>query len=96
MRAMIRSAWQDVRYTLRKLRNVPAFAITAVSVLALGLGTGGTMAWFAVSLAQSYIFGVKPHDVRTFAAVPLVLAAACMVAAWLPARRAASVDPILA
>jgi ABC-type lipoprotein release transport system permease subunit len=54
------------------------------------------MAWFAVKLASSYIYGVRAHDALTFAAVVFVLAAASSLAAWLPARRAAAVDPILA
>jgi ABC-type lipoprotein release transport system permease subunit len=54
------------------------------------------MAWFAVSLARSYIFGVQPHDGLTFAAVILVLASASFLAAWLPARHAASIEPMQA
>jgi len=68
----------------------------ALVLVSLGLAAGMALAWFAVSLARSYIFGVQPHDALTFAAVLLVLAAASFAAAWLPARRAASVDPILA
>jgi len=49
-----------------------------------------------VRFASSYIYGVKAHDALTFATVAVVLGAASFVAAWLPARRAASVDPILA
>jgi ABC-type lipoprotein release transport system permease subunit len=54
------------------------------------------MAWFAVRFASGYIFGVEAHDALTFAAVIVVLAVASFFAAWLPARRAAAVDPILA
>jgi len=68
----------------------------ALLLVAAGLSIGGVMAWFAVRFASSYIYGVQAHDGLTFAAVVVVLAAASMVAAWLPARRAASVDPILA
>jgi predicted permease len=68
----------------------------ALLLVAVGLSIGGVLAWFAVTLARTYIFGVQPHDTLTFTAVVLVLAAASFVAAWLPARRAAAVDPILA
>ena len=68
----------------------------ALLLVALGLATGGIMAWFAAKLASGYIFGVQAHDGLTFTAVVLVLAAASFLAAWLPARRAAAVDPILA
>jgi ABC-type antimicrobial peptide transport system permease subunit len=68
----------------------------ALLLVAVGLAIGGALAWFAVRLASSYIYGVQAHDGLTFTAVVLILAAACMIAAWLPARRAAAVDPILA
>ena len=68
----------------------------ALLLVGIGLTIGGVLAWFAVRFASSYIYGVQAHDGLTFAAVVVVLAAASMVAAWLPARRAASVDPILA
>lgn len=68
----------------------------AMLLVGVGLAAGLALAWFAVSLARSYIFGVRVHDAMTFAAVLAVLAAASLLAAWLPARRAASVDPILA
>jgi ABC-type antimicrobial peptide transport system permease subunit len=65
-------------------------------MIAVGLAIGTGMAWFAVRFASSYIYGVRAHDGLTFAAVVFVLAAASLIAAWLPARRAVSVDPILA
>jgi ABC-type antimicrobial peptide transport system permease subunit len=61
-----------------------------------GLTIGGVLAWFAAAVTRSYIFGVQAHDALTFTAVVVVLAAASLVAAWLPARRAASIDPNLA
>ena len=68
----------------------------ALLLVGFGLIIGGALSWFAVKLASSYIYGVQAHDGLTFAAVVVVLAATSVVAAWLPARRAASVDPILA
>jgi predicted permease len=68
----------------------------ALLLVVAGLTIGGALAWFAVKFASSYIYGVKAHDGLTFIAVVLVLAAASFFAAWLPARRAAAVDPILA
>jgi predicted permease len=68
----------------------------ALLLVAAGLTLGAVLAWFATLLARSYIFGVGSHDGLTFTAVVAVLAAASLVAAWLPARRAASVDPMLA
>ncbi len=68
----------------------------ALLLVAAGLAIGGLLAWFAVRLTGGYIYGVRAHDGLTFAAVVVVLAAASFLAAWLPARRAAAVDPILA
>ncbi len=68
----------------------------ALLLAGIGLAAGFALAWFAVTLAKGYIYGVEAHDAVTFSAVLLVLALVSLAAAWLPARRAASVDPILA
>jgi putative ABC transport system permease protein len=68
----------------------------ALVLVAAGLGAGGVVASFAVRFAKGYIYGVESHDALTFSVVVGVLAAASFFAAWLPARRAAAVDPILA
>lgn len=68
----------------------------ALILVAFGLAAGSCLAWFATRLAGAYVWGVRPHDFITFAAVSLTLAAASIVAAWLPARRAAAIDPIQA
>ena len=68
----------------------------ALLLVGVGLSIGGVLAWFTVKFTSGYIYGVQAHDALTFTAVVLVLAAASFIAAWLPARRAASVDPILA
>lgn len=68
----------------------------ALLMVGVGLALGGGLAWFATTFARSYIFGVQAHDGLTFAVVISVLAASAFAAAWLPARRAAAVDPILA
>jgi predicted permease len=68
----------------------------ALLLVVIGLATGGMLAWFAVQFAKGYIYGVQAHDALTFTAVVIVLASSSFLAAWLPARRAASIDPILA
>jgi hypothetical protein len=40
-------------------------------------------------------YGIHPHDALTFAAVPAFLAVIALVACWIPARRAASVEPMM-
>ena len=68
----------------------------AFLLVGMGIASGAAMAWFAVSLTSSYIFGVQAHDGFTFASVAIVLAAAAFLAAWIPARHAASIEPMQA
>ncbi len=60
--------------------------------LAVGLLVGAALG----QLAKSQLFGVTPYDPLTFAGVPLFLAAIALFAAWLPASRAARIDPQIA
>jgi ABC-type antimicrobial peptide transport system permease subunit len=62
--------------------------LAAVGVL-IGLGAAVAVTRFMSSL----LFGVGALDPLTYAGVALALAAAAVVASWLPARRAAAVDP---
>jgi ABC-type antimicrobial peptide transport system permease subunit len=59
--------------------------------IALAIGLPG--AWMAAKLADSFLYGVRPHDLVTFTAVPIILAGIALLACWIPARRAARVDP---
>jgi ABC-type lipoprotein release transport system permease subunit len=47
-------------------------------------------------LVSRFLYGVGGLDPVTFAAIPLVLVGVALGAAWLPARRAARVDPVQA
>jgi ABC-type antimicrobial peptide transport system permease subunit len=67
-------------------------AILAGAGLALGLAT----AWAFRGLLSRMLFHVGPTDLAVFALVGLVLAAVALLASWLPARRAARVDPMVA
>ncbi len=68
----------------------------ALLLVSAGLACGTVAAWFAVSMARSYIYGVNAHDGVTFLSVALVLALAAFTAAWIPARHAASIEPMQA
>jgi len=68
----------------------------AMRITAIGLGVGIVLAAGAGQLLRSQIFGVSPLDPVTFVGVVLLLGAVALLAAWLPARRAARVDPIVA
>ncbi|MDB4873786.1 MAG: permease [Gemmatimonadetes bacterium] len=65
-------------------------------LLAAGLVVGLTGALFATRLLRGMLFGITPHDPATLGAVALVLAAVGVAACWLPAARAARVDPAVA
>ena len=60
----------------------------------LGVGLGIALALSMKGLVKSLLFGVTAADPATFAGVGIVLIGAAMIASYLPARRAASVDPI--
>jgi ABC-type antimicrobial peptide transport system permease subunit len=68
------------------------------SLAVAGLGVlGGSVAALALSrVLASALFGVKPWDPVTFVGTAALLMAAAAAASWLPARRAASVDPVVA
>ena len=63
-------------------------------LVAMGVALGAAGAVAAARLMQSLLFGTTPWDAPTLGAVAVVLAAAAMLASYLPARRAASVNPI--
>ena len=62
----------------------------------LGVGIGILGALGLKTLLKSLLFGVTPTDPVTFGGVAFVLVASAMIATYLPARRAAAVDPIIA
>jgi predicted permease len=64
--------------------------------LAFGLPAGLLAAVGLTRFLQSLLFGVASIDPVTFAAAAAVLTGVALVAAWAPARRAASIDPVLA
>jgi predicted permease len=84
-----------------------ALGATPVSVLRLVVGDGMrvTIGGIAIGVAaaiaatrfiQTLLFGVKPTDPVTYAAVIGALAIAAVLASYMPARRAANVDPMVA
>ena len=65
-----------------------ALALAMIGV-AIGLGAAAGL----MRLMKSLLYEISPLDPMTYAAVPLVLVVAAVLASYLPARRAASVDP---
>jgi ABC-type antimicrobial peptide transport system permease subunit len=70
------------------------FVRSALVLTAIGVGIGLVAAGGLMQMMKSLLFGVSPMDPVTYAAIPLVLAACSVVASYLPARRAAGVDPM--
>jgi len=68
----------------------------AVWPVAFGLVTGLAGAYYTTRIIRGFLFQTTPYDPGTLTAVVALLGATAGLAAWLPARRAASVDPLSA
>lgn len=71
------------RFVLRQ-----GFTLTLIAV-----AIGWPAAWMLTKLATSFLYGIQPHDALTFVLAPLFIVGVALVACWIPARRAASVNP---
>jgi predicted permease len=69
---------------------------SAVRLVLIGIGIGLPVAWAASHWIQSMLFGLAPTDPRVTTGAVLLLIAAAMIAAYIPARRASHVDPVVA
>jgi ABC-type antimicrobial peptide transport system permease subunit len=68
---------------------------TGIGVAGLGIAVGLGSALVATRALESLLFGVAPHDPATFLAAAAVLFFTAAAACYLPARRAAGVDPAM-
>ena len=62
----------------------------------VALALGWPAAWMLAKIASSFLYGIAPHDPVTFALVPVLLMLVALIAAWIPARRAACIQPTAA
>jgi ABC-type antimicrobial peptide transport system permease subunit len=62
----------------------------------IGLGVGLASAFAITRFLSSVLYGVKATDLLTFGGVALLLSGVAFLASWLPARRAASIEPMQA
>jgi predicted permease len=67
-----------------------------VVLAGVGIVAGVIVSAATASMMASLLYGVHPHDLLVFLAVPLLLFAVAVLASYLPARRATKVDPIVA
>jgi ABC-type antimicrobial peptide transport system permease subunit len=74
-------------------------ALTArrgLALMGVGLAAGLALTLAAGGVFRTILFGVTPSDPAVLLGAPLLLGAVGLLATWLPARRAARVDPMVA
>jgi putative ABC transport system permease protein len=87
----IRAALGAGRGSLIKMVLLQGMKLTGV-----GLAVGLAAASLLTQYLRSLLYGVKPLDVTVFGGVCLILTAVAIAASYIPARRAAAIDPIVA
>jgi ABC-type antimicrobial peptide transport system permease subunit len=87
MRMALGATWGRVRRMV--LRE-------ALLLMSIGGAVGVSVAAAGTRLLRTQLFGVDLLDTTTFSLTAAILATAGLIAAWLPARRAARVDPLVA
>ena len=91
----LRTRELGVRIALGAAPGAVARMITRQGLVLTGVGIGGGLALFALvaRFLKSFLFGVNPADPLTLGAAALALLGISALASWIPARRAARVDP---
>jgi ABC-type antimicrobial peptide transport system permease subunit len=65
-----------------------------LALVVAGLAVGAIGAWWQTRLMQKILYGVRPTDAATFAAVAFTLLTVGALACYVPARRATRIDPM--
>ena len=68
----------------------------AMLLVAISIGIGLLGAFMATRFLSSLLYGIAAWDQITFVSIATLIAAVAFLACWLPARRAARVDPLVA
>lgn len=77
--------------------DVLAMILRRASVLTgIGLALGVALAFGLARLTAGLLFGVRPHDPVVFSSITVAIALIAMGSSWIPARRAARIDPMVA
>ena len=87
VRIALGAQWQDVLKMILR---------SGMSLVALGLTIGLAGAWALTRLMSTLLFEISPTDPTTFFIVALSVIVATLLACYIPARRAAKVDPLVA
>ena len=87
VRIALGAQWQDVLKLILR---------SGMSLVAIGLTIGLAGAWALTRLMTTLLFEVSPTDPATFFIVALAVVLATLLACYIPARRAAKVDPLVA
>ena len=64
-----------------------------MSLTLAAVALGWPVAWMLARISSAFLYGISSHDSITFTMVPLVLVLVALAATWMPARRAASINP---
>jgi ABC-type antimicrobial peptide transport system permease subunit len=70
------------------------FVRSALKLTGIGVAFGMVAAAVLMQFMKSLLFGISPLDPVTYIAIPVVLASSAVLASYLPARRAAAVNPV--
>jgi putative ABC transport system permease protein len=93
-----RTAEIGVRMTLgARIHDVLGMVLKqGMGMAGIGMGFGLVLAMGTTRILKNFLFQIEPLDPATFGGVVVVLGAVAGLACWLPARRAAAVDPMVA
>ena len=91
----VRMALGARRFDVARMVLGESVLLVAIGVV-LGVAAAFTTAWFLQATLTNLLFELRPTDVGTMAVAVLVIVAVSLLAAYLPARRAARVDPMIA
>ena len=72
------------------------FLRRGVVLAGIGIAVGLVVSASCASVMASLLYGVRPHDPAVFLVAPVLLFAIAVLASYLPARRATTVDPLIA
>jgi len=87
-----------IRIALGAQKSVVQWMVLGESLLllAIGVGVGLPLTYAATHYIESQLFGLRAFDPLTFSIALIVVSSMTLLAAWLPARRASRVDPMVA